>query len=42
MKQLTFAGVIPILATPFLDDERLDLDSWDRLLEFMVRLGVDG
>ena len=38
----SFAGVIPILATPFRDDESLDLDSWDRLIEFMVGLGVDG
>ena len=37
-----FEGVIPILATPFRDDEQLDLDAWDRLLDFMVRLGVDG
>ncbi len=37
-----FEGVIPILATPFHDDESLDLDSWQRLLEFMVGLGVDG
>jgi 4-hydroxy-tetrahydrodipicolinate synthase len=37
-----FTGVIPILATPFHDDESLDLDSWQRLLEFMVALGVDG
>jgi 4-hydroxy-tetrahydrodipicolinate synthase len=37
-----FRGVIPILATPFRDDEGLDLDSWQRLLEFMVRAGVDG
>jgi 4-hydroxy-tetrahydrodipicolinate synthase len=42
MKQATLKGVIPILATPFRDDESLDLESWDRLLEFMVRLGVDG
>ena len=39
---MTFAGVIPILATPFHDDERLDLESWQRLIEFMVGLGVDG
>lgn len=38
----SFAGVIPILATPFRDDESLDLESWDRLLEFMVTLGIDG
>lgn len=35
-------GVIPILATPFHDDETLDLTSWRRLLEFMIGLGVDG
>jgi 4-hydroxy-tetrahydrodipicolinate synthase len=37
-----FAGVIPILATPFRDDDSLDLSSWERLLEFMIELGVDG
>jgi 4-hydroxy-tetrahydrodipicolinate synthase len=37
-----FEGVIPILATPFHDDEGLDLESWERLLEFMIGLGVDG
>ncbi len=37
-----FSGVIPILATPFRDDERIDPESWQRLLEFMVGLGVDG
>jgi len=37
-----FRGVIPILATPFLDDERLDLESWQRLIEFMLRLEVNG
>jgi len=37
-----FSGVIPILATPFHDDERLDLDSWQRLIEFMMRLEVNG
>jgi 4-hydroxy-tetrahydrodipicolinate synthase len=42
MKQVKFEGVIPILATPFRDDESLDPDSWARLLEFMVGLGVDG
>jgi 4-hydroxy-tetrahydrodipicolinate synthase len=39
---MTFQGVIPILATPFRDDESLDLESWQRLLEFMIGLGVDG
>lgn len=37
-----FSGVIPILATPFRDDEGLDLDSWQRLLTFMLDLKVDG
>lgn len=39
---MTFAGVMPILPTPFHDDETLDLDSWRRLLEFMAGLGVEG
>ena len=42
MPQTEFAGVIPILATPFNDDESLDLASWRRMIEFMVELGVDG
>src|SRR4051794_39536217 len=37
-----FRGVIPILATPFHDDESLDLESWRRLLEFMIQLDVNG
>ena len=37
-----FSGVIPILATPFNDDESLDLASWQRMIEFMVALKVDG
>lgn len=41
-KQVRFGGVIPILATPFRDDEALDAESWRRLLEFMVGVGVDG
>jgi 4-hydroxy-tetrahydrodipicolinate synthase len=39
---MTFTGVIPILPTPFHEDETLDLDSWKRILEFMIDLGVDG
>lgn len=39
---MIFQGVIPILATPFHDDETLDLNSWKRLVDFMVALGVDG
>jgi 4-hydroxy-tetrahydrodipicolinate synthase len=37
-----FSGVIPILATPFHDDEGIDLESWQRLIEFMVRIEVNG
>ena len=37
-----FSGVIPILATPFNDDESLDLASWQRMIEFMVGLSVNG
>ena len=42
MPQTEFTGVIPILATPFNDDESLDLASWRCMIEFMVELGVDG
>ncbi len=42
MTQPAFSGVIPILATPFNDDESLDLASWVRMIEFMLALGVDG
>jgi 4-hydroxy-tetrahydrodipicolinate synthase len=42
LKTIRFSGVMPILATPFKDDESLDLAAWTRLLEFMVELGVDG
>lgn len=37
-----FSGVIPILATPFHEDERIDLESWQRLIEFMVRIEANG
>jgi 4-hydroxy-tetrahydrodipicolinate synthase len=37
-----FTGVIPILATPFHDDESLDLDSLARLVRFNLEVGVDG
>jgi 4-hydroxy-tetrahydrodipicolinate synthase len=37
-----FKGVIPILATPFNDDESLDLASWQKMIEFMVSSKVDG
>jgi len=41
-KSISFQGVYPILATPFVEDESLDLESFDRLIRFMARLGVDG
>ncbi|HYC50896.1 MAG TPA: dihydrodipicolinate synthase family protein [Gemmatimonadaceae bacterium] len=37
-----YTGVIPILATPFNDDESLDLDSLARIVEFNASVGVDG
>src|SRR5260221_13486995 len=42
MKPLNFEGVFPILATPFDDNENLDLESFDRLVRFIGGLGVDG
>lgn len=42
MTSPAFTGVIPILATPFREDESLDLESWARMIDFMARLGVDG
>ncbi len=37
-----FTGVIPILATPFHDDESLDLASLIRLIEFSSEAGANG
>jgi 4-hydroxy-tetrahydrodipicolinate synthase len=34
--------VYPILATPFHDDESIDLESFDRMIRFMGNLGMDG
>jgi len=41
-KPISFQGVYPILATPFREDESVDLESFDRMIRFMVRLHVDG
>lgn len=41
-KSLQFTGVLPILATPFDNDENLDLESFDGMIRFMAELGVDG
>jgi len=37
----SFSGVIPILATPFHDDESLDLASLERLIAFVASTGVN-
>jgi 4-hydroxy-tetrahydrodipicolinate synthase len=37
-----FTGVIPILATPFHDDESLDLESLHRMIVFNKSAGVQG
>ena len=42
MTTLNFEGVFPILATPFDDNESLDLESFERLVRFTARLGVEG
>jgi 4-hydroxy-tetrahydrodipicolinate synthase len=39
---IKFEGVFPILATPFDDNENLDLESLARLVRFMTDLGVEG
>lgn len=41
-KPISFRGVYPILATPFNDDESVDLESFGRLIRFMADLKVDG
>ena len=41
-KSIPFTGVIPILATPFDEHENIDLESFERMIRFMVKLGVDG
>lgn len=39
---MNFTGVIPILATPFRDDESFDAESMTRLVGLMKHIGVDG
>jgi 4-hydroxy-tetrahydrodipicolinate synthase len=39
---ISFTGVIPILATPFDENEDLDIESFERMIRFMATLGVDG
>ncbi len=42
MNPLNFEGVFPILATPFDDHEKLDVESFGRLVRFIGGLDVDG
>ena len=42
MSDLHFTGVFPILVTPFTDNEHIDLTSFERVVDFMAQLGVDG
>ena len=37
-----FRGVFPILPTPFLPDEAIDIGSFEKMVERMVGFGVDG
>ena len=39
---MNFTGVIPILATPFHEDESFDAESMINLVKLMTRIGVDG
>ena len=39
---MKFSGVIPILATPFREDESFDAESMANLVGLMKRIGVDG
>lgn len=36
------SGVFPIAPTPFHDDESVDLESQDRVIDFLIDAGVDG
>ena len=40
--KMNFTGVIPILATPFNDDETFDAESMAGLVGMMKRIGVNG
>ncbi len=42
MQQTTFAGLVPVLATPFGGDGALDVASLRRLVEFQRTSGADG
>jgi 4-hydroxy-tetrahydrodipicolinate synthase len=40
--EFRYRGVLPILPTPFREDDRIDFDSLGRLLDFLALVGVDG
>jgi 4-hydroxy-tetrahydrodipicolinate synthase len=42
MKDKQLHGVYPILLTPFDEQERVDVDSLQNLVEFLIENGVDG
>ena len=42
MAPVDFTGVFPIVITPFDADENPNLESFDRIVRFMRKLGVDG
>ena len=39
---VSFNGVFPILPTPFLPDDSVDLSSYSRMVDFMRQIDVDG
>jgi 4-hydroxy-tetrahydrodipicolinate synthase len=41
-KGSSFEGVFPILVTPFGERDEIDLESFTRVVRFMVEIGVDG
>jgi len=38
----TIHGIIPAMITPFREDERIDFGPWQRLIDELIRAGVDG
>jgi 4-hydroxy-tetrahydrodipicolinate synthase len=35
-------GIVPPLVTPFRDDERIDYGAWQRIIDSLIAVGVDG
>ena len=36
------AGIVTALVTPFHEDERIDFDSWQRIIDAQIAAGIDG